>query len=63
MSVRLWMVLCLIALVNRAHENIPDVSVPTGTQEERLYDYHMDGFIDNHILHLTHLNEGCALLP
>lgn len=23
----------------------------------------MDGFIDNHILHLTHLNEGCALSP
>lgn len=23
----------------------------------------MDGFIDNHVLHLAHLNEGCALFP
>lgn len=23
----------------------------------------MDGFIDNHILDVTHLNEGCALFP
>lgn len=60
MSVKLWMVLCIIALVNHAHEKTLDVSE---TQEDRVYDYHMDGFIDNHILHVTHLNEGGALFP